>query len=138
MTWTDELLAMLTESRGDLGVFAALVALRRTEAGGPGKEFGVLSKYAPTYAQQLHSAAISLRNSEERQRLVHTVVRLPGGWFTDDFYDAFSARWAPLRAPNDPTGLNIHHANNMKMIAQQVSRFLLDAIGKLPGGLLER
>ena len=60
MTWVDELGAMLSASRGDLGVFLGLAALRHVENGPPGLEFGVLSVRAPFYALQLKVAATSV------------------------------------------------------------------------------
>ena len=60
VTWVDELGAMLSASRGDLGVFLGLAALRHVENGPPGLEFGVLSVRAPCYALQLKVAAPSV------------------------------------------------------------------------------
>jgi len=60
VTWVDELGVMLSASRGDLGVFLGLAALRHVENGPPGLEFGVLSVRAPFYALQLKVAATSV------------------------------------------------------------------------------
>jgi hypothetical protein len=92
----------------------ALAALRRIENGGPGREFGVLSVSAPTYEDQARVAAQSLRNAMDRYRA--QVVKEPlgmDGRLTADFLRFFSARYAPVGAGNDPTGLNRNHAGNL-------------------------
>lgn len=93
---------------------SALCALRIAENGGPGREFGVLSVPAPTYADQVDIAARSFKNSE--WRYWETTATAPYnvyGRYTPAFLRFFSARWAPEGAENDPTGLNSNHARNL-------------------------
>jgi hypothetical protein len=91
-----------------------LVALRRTENGGAGREFGVRSVAAPSMEEQARVAANSLRNSMARfHRLGGEVIDPATGQYSDAFLRYFSARYAPAGAENDPTGLNRHHAKNL-------------------------
>lgn len=133
MTWPDEVAAIAAEAAGDMGLLAALVALRHVENGGPGREFGVLSVPAPTYAEQLHVAATSLRNQERRLPRVDPTItpRSPDGFFTPEFLRAFSARWCPVNAENDPTGLNANHADNLVRRAADARATLCAAIAEL-------
>ena len=131
MTWPDEVTAIRIESRGDLALFAALLALRKTENGGPGKEFGVLTERAPAYVQQLHVAAVSLRNTVARVMNLGLTVRTPDGFFTDAFLETFSSRWAPLGAANDPENLNANHLPNLKMFHARAVAYLIDHLDAL-------
>mgnify|MGYP005812597381 CR=1 FL=1 len=101
---------------------ALLVALRRTENGGPGREFGVVSVAAEGLEAQARVAATTVRNSLahfERQGGVAidpTTTR-----YTDDFLRFLSARYAPIGAANDPRGLNRHHAANLIALYRKAS-----------------
>ena len=128
MTWDDELTAMLAEARGDLAVYLALVALRQTEHGGPGREFGVLSERADSYALQLHIAANSLRNAELRCAGLCRLRDPHSGLYTDDLLTAFSHHWAPLGAPNDPENLNANHASNLVACYHKLSSPIVQAL----------
>lgn len=99
----------------DMGIDpAALAALRLAENGGPGREFGVLSVSAPTYDEQATIAARSIKNHEARyRRATGELPRGADGRYTEAFLAHFSARYAPIGAGNDPTGLNSHHARNL-------------------------
>lgn len=91
-----------------------LAALRRTENGGPGREFGVLSVHAPGLEEQARAAANTIRNTAARfQRLGDEAVDPTSGRYTEAFLRFFSARYAPVGAPNDPNGLNRFHAANL-------------------------
>lgn len=99
-----------------------LIALRATENGGPGREFGVLDHDAATWDQQADMAARTIR---------HTIGRFARnvsafGWWDDQhgvYTEAFLQYlsrggvgydgYAPLRAANDPTGLNANHWPNL-------------------------
>jgi len=117
--WGDEIDRIVDEADGDLGILVGLVALRKTENGGPGREYGVLSLPAPTYEKQLEIAGNSLRNSEMRARKAGLRTRDALGFYTEDFLLFFSARWAPVNgATNDPHGLNRHHAANLALHAR--------------------
>lgn len=124
---------MAAAAAGDVGLLCALVALRRVENGRAGREFGVLSEPAPTYAAQLHIAANSLRQAERRAARVHPQVplRAADGFFTPNFLQLFSAHWCPLNAANDPTHLNEHHAKNLITLAGDYAGMLRDAISRL-------
>ena len=131
MTWGEEVAAMRIEARGDLAVFAALLALRKAEGGSAGREFGVLSERAPTYTQQCHIAANSLRHSIDRAMTDGIPVRTSDGFFTDHLLEMFSARWAPRGVANDPHELNANHATNLKHFQARAVLYLvgvLDAV----------
>lgn len=119
---------MWNRSRGSIALFCALVALRKTEGGGPGNEFGVLSiASADTFEEELEIAVRSLHNHVERCRVRGVRVYEPvTGLFSEEFLRDFSSRWAPIGASNDPKGLNAHHADNLVALAQDVARQLAE------------
>jgi hypothetical protein len=98
-----------------------LKALRRTENGGPGREFGVLAVPAPSWTDQATIAARTIRHT--LGRYWENVRKDPWGeaarGYQDDFVRYFSqggpgwAGYCPLHAPNDPTNLNPNHARNL-------------------------
>jgi len=116
----NECLSILRAARLMSVPVAALIALRATENGGPGREFGVLSVPAPTYGDQLLVAARSFRHSEDRyEQQTGKGARDETGHYTEAFLRFFSARWAPIGAENDPDNLNSHHANNLVAFYEQ-------------------
>ena len=99
-----------------------LTALRRTENGGPGREFGVLSVPAPTYQDQARVAAESVRRSIGRfEATGGRAVDSVSGKYTTEFIEFFSRRYAPVGAANDPKNLNQYHARNLIRLYAQVS-----------------
>ena len=99
-----------------------LTALRRTENGGPGREFGVLSIPAPTYQDQARVAAESVRRSIGRfEATGGRAVDPVSGKYTSEFIEFFSRRYAPVGAANDPKNLNQYHARNLIRLYAQVS-----------------
>lgn len=86
-----------------------LMALRVAENGGDGRQFGVLSVSAPTYAEQLHIAA---------RTVAHRLWTYPGNPLTATPYNEvvvsvnwahyFASIWAPQGVANDPHGLNVN------------------------------
>ena len=91
-----------------------LAALRRTENGRAGREFGVLSVPAPTYEDQARIAAQTIAANRQRFEAQGQAATDPiSGRFTPDFIRFFSSAYAPLGAANDPTGLNQAHAGNL-------------------------
>jgi hypothetical protein len=101
---------------------AFLAALRRAENGGPGREFGVLSVPAPTYADQARVAATSVRRSLERfEATGGRAVDPVSGTYTPEFIEFFSRRYAPVGAANDPHHLNRYHARNLIRLYAQVA-----------------
>jgi hypothetical protein len=104
-----------------------LATLRLIENGRAGREWGVLSRTAPTYADQARIAALTLRNRLAdyprnpftRQETASGRVRL---CYDADFIRDFGARWAPLGAANDPRGLNKHFVPNALSTYQRLCR----------------
>lgn len=93
---------------------ALLIALRRTENGRAGREFGVLSIPAFGLEEQARVAANTVRKTMARfERQGGTVVDPATGRYTEDFLRFFSARYAPAGVANDPLGLNRFHAANL-------------------------
>lgn len=77
-----------------------LVAIRKSENGRPGREFGVLHPRAinTTYRNQAQWAAGSIKK------------RCPD----EGSLSVFAARWAPIGAANDPDGLNGNWEKNVR------------------------
>ena len=42
--------------------------------------------------------------------------------------ERFSARWAPIDAPNDPTGLNRYHASNLIRLVTRYTDLAVTAL----------
>ncbi len=82
-----------------------LHAIRKVENGRQGREFGVLKP-----------EAMRFENGDPVQSFL-TQARWAAGTidkrFTGDI-DKFGARWAPIGAKNDPTGLNKNWVKNIK------------------------
>ena len=88
-----------------------IMAIRRQEAGRPGRDFGVLSTSAPTYADQLHICC---------NTVIHRLYAFTGNPLIADPNDNKSLRysakfirylasiWAPVGAVNDPSNLNTY------------------------------
>ncbi len=106
------------------GVDAALLsALRRTENGGVGREFGVLSVKAPDLDSQARVAANTVRNTIQRfEQGGGRAIDAQTGRYSDEFLRYFSARYAPIGAANDPSGLNRYHAANLIALYQKAGR----------------
>ena len=99
-----------------------LVALRRTENGAPGKEFGVVAVAANGLDAQARVAANTIRNTLQRfERGGGRAVDPLTGRYTDGFLRFLSARYAPVGAPNDPTGLNRNHTANLIALYRKAS-----------------
>lgn len=129
INWRAELPAIYRAARGQVALFCALVALRKTEGGGPGNEFGVLSVgSADTFDEELDVASRSLRNHVGRyERAAQARAYDPlTGLYTEAFLRHFSARYAPIGAENDPRGLNAHHADNLVALAREVASQLAE------------
>lgn len=86
---------------------AFIMAIRQIENGGPGKEFGVLSVSAPTYADQLRICVSTVAHRLESYT-VNPLTRNPFGRVTYNpkWIAYFAAIWAPGGVQNDPNGLN--------------------------------
>lgn len=83
-----------------------LYAIRKAENGRPGREFGVLSPEAMRFENNPQQSFYT-----QAQWAAGTIKKHYAG--TKDL-DAFSKRWAPLKAANDPTGLNKNWLSNVK------------------------
>jgi hypothetical protein len=113
---------------------ALLVALRQAENGRPGREFGVLSVAADGLESQARVAATTVRNTVARFEQGGGVTLDPTTRrYTEDFLRFFSARYAPVGAPNDPSGLNRRHAANLIALYRQASGGQDDAPGAATG-----
>lgn len=97
---------------------AFVCAIRQAENGSPGREFGVLSQSAPTYADQLRICVATV---------AHRLESFPGNPLARDSfgrirYNAkwvayFQSIWAPsgldVHVDNDPNGLNANWLKNV-------------------------
>lgn len=94
----------------------AIAAIRVTENGSPGRDFGVLSTTAPDYASQLRVCCVSLR---------HRILEHGAYFFEYDsggptarlcltigFIKWFAGKWAPPLVANDPLNLNANWVKN--------------------------
>jgi hypothetical protein len=101
---------------------ALLAALRQAENGRPGREFGVLSVAADGLEGQARVAATTVRNTVARfEQRGGVAVDPTTRRYTEDFLRFFSARYAPVGAPNDPNGLNRRHAANLIALYRKTS-----------------
>lgn len=107
--------AIILETASRFNIDARLLAaLRRTENGGPGREFGVLSVSAPTYQEQANVAARTIANNLRRYKSAGNPDPIgTDGRVTPDFIRYFSAIYAPIGASNDPNKLNQNHVANL-------------------------
>jgi hypothetical protein len=120
---TNEALAIAREGKRAGVDPSLLTALRRTENGGRGKEFGVLSIPAPDLDSQARIAANTVRNNITRfERSGGIAIDPTNGRYTEDFLRFLSSRYAPVGAQNDPTGLNRVHAANLIAHYRKASR----------------
>lgn len=101
---------------------SVLVAIRRVENGGPGKEFGILAVPAADLDAQARVAANTVRNTIIRfERGGGTAVDPVTGRYTETFLRFLSSCYAPAGAENDPSGLNRYHAANLIAIYRKTS-----------------
>lgn len=123
MDW-DEEWQKIKEASYRYGVDSYFVgAIRKTENGGPGKEFGVLGVSAPTYDDQLRICIATIKHrlvqySQNHQALFRYIA--PNGdaivIYHPAFIDWFATIWAPVDAGNDPDHLNRNWTNNCKYL----------------------
>lgn len=95
-----------------------IMAIRQAENGAPGKEFGVLSQSAPTYADQLRICVATVAHRLESfpgNPLVRNAfgrIRYSPKWVA-----YFQSIWAPsgldVHVDNDPNGLNANWLKNV-------------------------
>lgn len=91
-------------------------AIRRVENGDPGKEYGVLSVSAPTYADQLRVCCSSVRHrlvefSQDKNPAL-TNYTCPNGdvvlIYSQQFVQYLGKIYAPIGAGNDPENKNLN------------------------------
>ena len=84
--------------------FWILLAIRKAEDGGPGREFGIMNPKADNLDKQAGWAAATI--VKNRARWVK--AGKPG-----DFIKFLGSKYAPIGAENDPTGLNANWVRNV-------------------------
>ena len=112
--------------RGTNLLVPVLMAIRTAENGSAGREYGVLSVSAPTYAEQLRMAMATV---------VHRLWSYPGNPLTTtpngelivspNWVAYFASIWAPSGVANDPTNLN---ANWTKDFLHAYNGFIAAAV----------
>jgi hypothetical protein len=118
--WQDEE-ALIRIAAAQYGLDWHLVAaIRKAENGGPGREFGVLSVKAPTYAAQLDVCCQTVRHRVVQYDADNQALELhdtPDGKesivYHQDFISWFGEIWAPNGASNDPSGTNRNWSQNV-------------------------
>lgn len=103
------------------GLFPQFIAaIRKTENGGPGKEFGVLSVSAPTFADQLRVCCQTVRHRLITFDVDDTTLEpyvAPNGdtvvVYSVGFMHYLAGIYCPIGADNDPNGLNRNWFNNL-------------------------
>jgi hypothetical protein len=98
-----------------------IMGIRHAEGGRPGRDFGVLSVPAPTYADQLRVACLTVarRLTEYRGVVYKRVGRV--AVYSDEFAEWFGKLWAPDAAENDPHGLNANWSANVLRYQRQTA-----------------
>ena len=87
---------------------AFIMAIRHTENGGPGIEFGVEPPGRYAYDEQLRICVTTVAHRLETFQPTNPLVRNTTGRivYTPRFIAYFAGIWAPLSVANDPTNLN--------------------------------
>jgi len=107
---TLELLDALEENLPDHEfLWPVVYAIRRSENGGPGREFGILVKGVDTYRQQAGWCAATVRKNYERW-----LKTKPADPMNIPVFIVFlGSKYCPVGASNDPTGLNKNWVGNV-------------------------
>ena len=97
--------------------WAFVAAIRQTENGSAGREFGVLDVVSSSYEEQLEVTCATVAHRLETYPAnpitrcyspnKHSRVR-----YTQSFITYFSSIWSPVGATNDPSGLNKNWLKN--------------------------
>lgn len=90
-----------------------VAAIRFAENGGPGREYGILHpRVEPTYRSQAGWCAATVQKNWDRW----------GGAGSPGSFIAFlGARYCPIGADNDPTGLNSHWVSNVNHFLEKIT-----------------
>jgi hypothetical protein len=86
-----------------------IAAIRHSENGGPGKEFGILSKDAPDYDKQLQVCCATIRNKFIESAIIFINKSYSYGiraCYTQYFIERLQRTYCPVGVNNDLTGLN--------------------------------
>jgi hypothetical protein len=112
--WSKEF-TLIVERAAAYGVDPLFIAaIRHAENGGPGREFGVLSVSAPSYAEQLSVCCATVRHRLALSPINPFMgIASPRLRYSDEFISHFASIWAPSHADNDPTNLNANWATNV-------------------------
>lgn len=128
--WSEEtaVIKMVASEHGVDPLFVA--AVRKAENGGPGREFGVVSRSAPSYEEQCATTAKTIRNQLvlfNRNPLVKQNSRGGVGrlCYSMNFIAAFQKVWAPVGVDNDPHNLNSNWYTN---VLEYYNRFILEGL----------
>lgn len=117
MLWAEEVNQIAVQANL-YGVDALFVqTIRKVENGGDGRQFGILSKKAPTYADQLRICCATVQarlfaysqNPFKLQQVTSQRARLR---YTESFIIWFGSLYAPIGAENDPEGINKNWVSN--------------------------
>jgi len=116
MIWSDEWSAIRAAAmrRGIDPYFVA--AIRKTENGGPGREFGIVSIPAPTFAEQLRVCCNTvlhfLQSLRPKMTLFQPALGATRYAYDEAWIGAFANHYAPPNVANDPRGLNSNWLKN--------------------------
>jgi hypothetical protein len=89
-----------------------VAAIRFAENGGKGREYGILhERVKPTYRSQAGWCAATVQKTYDRW----TALGMPG-----DFVCHLGARYCPIGADNDPTGLNKNWVSNVQYFLKKI------------------
>ena len=111
-----------------------MAAIRCAEAGGPGREFGVLSVDAPDFKEQLVRAAKTVRNKLSLNAinpfmLTPTALGFRRLRYTPQFISFLARFYCPIGAENDPEGLNQNWPINVEKFYSRFVSEGLDGLG---------
>ncbi len=95
-----------------------MLALRKAENGGPGREFGVLDGKSKTYEEQLQVSTKTIRRLLDEYKHNPLRLKLNGSGFrriiyTEAFVIFAQKSYCPIGAENDPNDLNKNWAENV-------------------------
>jgi len=79
-------------------------AIRKSENGGAGKEFGIMNDKAYNFDKQAGWCVATVNKN---------YIRWKNQTEEPDFIQFLQKRYAPLKAENDPTNLNVHWLKNV-------------------------
>jgi len=89
-----------------------VAAIRFAENGGKGREYGILhDRCEPTYRSQVGWCAATVQKTYDRW----TALGMPG-----EFVCHLGARYCPIGADNDPTGLNKNWVSNVQYFLKKI------------------